>query len=548
MNRTSLIITMLLLGVTGAEAETFKARPFLPERGVEVFSRSVANNQLGRDLFGDPYATVVVGNVDIYDRFPYVEARYFQIVSDPKWNRLLMGEAGQGLFSYDGRGGRFGSLSEPHGLATDGNRRVYVADTGNNRVVVFDAVSEFENIRLEPAYAIDGLHKPFGLAWSDGGTPNNASDDALYVANTGRNEVRRYALSLSGANLTAAIGELGSGDGRFAGPIAIAAGRYDGRHNGDVYVADAHNSRIVMLRDQNGTLAWAGESAHDLGTVTSLDTDHWGNLYAAAPHDGRVQKLTAALEPIAALSGDLKRPRSVHAVFATVTDHRDGSIRRAGQGSAVLVEAWGGQSGLRAVDLGVELRDANSAGSGTASVSVTLTDHAIVTAALVDRQGQVVARRGAETREAGRQTIRFDSDDFVAPWQSGDFTVEIQARSAYDNGGSGTVRVPVLLSGSGGPALPSRLTLLGNSPNPFNPSTSIRFVVPAGSPRPYSLRVYDVRGKLVRELGNGPIDAGTHAIRWDGRDDRGAPVASGVYLYRVSAGTEIVTGKMALLK
>jgi flagellar hook assembly protein FlgD len=92
------------------------------------------------------------------------------------------------------------------------------------------------------------------------------------------------------------------------------------------------------------------------------------------------------------------------------------------------------------------------------------------------------------------------------------------------------------------------LTLLGNTPNPFNPTTTIRFIVPAGPERDYSLRVYDVRGALVRELGNGRIGGGSHDVRWDGRDGRGAPVSSGVYLYRVTVGNEKLTGKMALLK
>lgn len=547
MSRTPLIISILLLVTAGAEAGTFESRPYLPEANVSVFTRTVANEQLGRNLFGDPYATVVIGNVDVYDRFPYLEARYFQIVSDPQWNRLLMGEVGQGLFAHDGAGDRFGRLSAPHGLAADGSGHVYLADTGNDRVLVFRAVTEYEHISLEPVYAVAGLSKPYGVAFSDGGTPFDAGDDALFVANTGRNEVRRYSLSDTGARLTDAIGGLGSGDGRFAGPMALTVGRRDGANCEDIYVADAHNGRIVRLRDAGGSLSWAGAAPHDLGTITSLDADHWGNLYAAAPQAGRVAKFTASLLPVASLSTDIERPRSFHAVFATVTDHRNGTTRRSGQGSGVLVEEWGGHTGLRMVSLGVELKDA-AAGDGT-SVSMTLTDHAAVTAEIVDpRTGQVVARHDAGLLTAGPQSIRFEQKDYIAAWSTGEYRVDLRARSTYDGGIVGSAAVPVMLQGAGGPSLPSRLTLLGNTPNPFNPTTTIRFVVPGGPPRAYSLRIYDVRGALVRELGAGTIGGGVHEVRWDGRDGRGATVSSGVYLYRVAAGAESLTGKMALLK
>lgn len=549
MSRTTLIITILLLGATSAGAETFNQRPYLPEAGVNVLTRDVANQQLGRNLFGDPYATVVVGNVDVYDRFPYLEARYFQIVSDPQWNRLLMGEVGQGLFAHDGAGDRFGHLSAPRGLSADASGRVYVADTGNDRVLVYKTVTEYENIRLEPVYAVEGLAKPYGVAFSDAGTPFDKSDDILYVANTGRNEVRRYSLTANGAQLTGTIGELGSGEGRFAGPMAITVGHRDGVNCADVYVADAHNERIVQLRDNGGSLAWAGSVKHDLGTVTSLDTDHWGNLYAAAPQAGRVAKFTASMLPVANLSANIEHPRAFHAVFANVTDHRNGTTRRSGQGSGVIVDEWGGRTGLRMVGLGVEMKDAAANGNNGAAVSMTLTDHADVTAEIIDpRSGQVVARHDAGLMTAGPQTIKFDGKDYIAAWQSGEYRISLSAHSTYDGGVIGTAEVPVTLSGSGGPALPSRLTLYGNVPNPFNPSTTIRFAVPAGSPQPYSLRIYDVRGALVRELGAGQIGGGNHEVRWDGRDERGAPVSSGVYLYRLAVGAEKLTGKMALLK
>jgi hypothetical protein len=546
MNRTALIITsMLLLGAGESRAGTFVPTPYLPGDHVDVLTRRVANEQFSRDLMGSPYATVVLGHVDVYDRFPYLESRYFQIVSDPAWNRVLMGEMGRGVAAYDGASGRFGRLRAPRGLATDGRARVFVADAGNHRVLVLRAVTEFDRIQLEPLFSIDGLARPYGVAYSDGGTPFDNGDDHLYIANTGRNEVRAYALDDQGARFTHAIGDLGSGEGRFAGPMAIAVGRRDGANTDDVYVADAHNRRIVRLTDSGSSFRWSDEVAGP-GPVTSLDTDAWGNVYAASPQSGNVLKFTPALEALASYDAGIERPRSFHVVFNEVVDHRDGSRRIGARGAGVMVEEWNGQHGIRMLNLGVDITRATPARN--ASVSVSLTDRAAVTADLFDRDGRLVARRDAGILEAGAGTVTFERDDFVDEWSAGEYRARVRARSTYEHGDEAVVDVPLTLASGGAPALPSRLTLLGNTPNPFNPATTIRFIVPAGAPRDYSLRIYDVAGRLVRELAAGRIDSGAHEVRWDGTDDRGAGVSSGIYLYRIAAGAEALSGKMVLLK
>lgn len=93
---------------------------------------------------------------------------------------------------------------------------------------------------------------------------------------------------------------------------------------------------------------------------------------------------------------------------------------------------------------------------------------------------------------------------------------------------------------------PRAVTLGQNYPNPFNPSTTIRFSLPrAGDTR---LQVYDTRGRLVRALIDGPRPAGTQSVVWDGRDDGGRGVASGVYLYRLIADEVVQQRKMTLVK
>jgi hypothetical protein len=92
----------------------------------------------------------------------------------------------------------------------------------------------------------------------------------------------------------------------------------------------------------------------------------------------------------------------------------------------------------------------------------------------------------------------------------------------------------------------AHFALHANRPNPFNPSTTISYELATRDHA--SLRVYDVRGALVRTLFDGDRASGEGSIVWDGRDDDGAYVASGVYFYRLTSGDFARTRKMVLLK
>jgi hypothetical protein len=83
-------------------------------------------------------------------------------------------------------------------------------------------------------------------------------------------------------------------------------------------------------------------------------------------------------------------------------------------------------------------------------------------------------------------------------------------------------------------------------PNPFNPSTTIPFSLV--SQERVTLRVYDARGKLVRSLKNDVMPAGLHEVVWDGRDDSGSQMATGVYFVRFHAGSYKMTKKVVMLK
>jgi hypothetical protein len=98
-------------------------------------------------------------------------------------------------------------------------------------------------------------------------------------------------------------------------------------------------------------------------------------------------------------------------------------------------------------------------------------------------------------------------------------------------------------------SLPERLpryVLHQNYPNPFNPETEIRFALPQVDH--IVLKIFNIFGEEIRTLANEPHEAGSHAVRWDGNDERGNPVASGMYLYQLRAGNFAQVRKMNLLR
>ena len=94
--------------------------------------------------------------------------------------------------------------------------------------------------------------------------------------------------------------------------------------------------------------------------------------------------------------------------------------------------------------------------------------------------------------------------------------------------------------------LPSAFSLSQNYPNPFNATTEISFSV--SKPSHVKIAIYNLLGQLVRELTDREYSPGVHHVRWDGRDNANIPVASGVYLYRMTSDTGVVTRRMVLLR
>jgi predicted outer membrane repeat protein len=134
----------------------------------------------------------------------------------------------------------------------------------------------------------------------------------------------------------------------------------------------------------------------------------------------------------------------------------------------------------------------------------------------------------------------------------GEFTVATNSPVAPENSpcgqliGAGT---PVCAPPTGigdTPGTPAVTALQPNVPNPFNPVTTIRFDL--ARPGPVTLVIYDVRGRRVRTLVDAFLPASHHARIWDGTNDRGEQIATGVYFARLQAGSVVETRKMVLVK
>jgi hypothetical protein len=122
---------------------------------------------------------------------------------------------------------------------------------------------------------------------------------------------------------------------------------------------------------------------------------------------------------------------------------------------------------------------------------------------------------------------------------------QISGIAVDNNGAKYDIRISPNVAASV-PLVPTEFSLSQNFPNPFNPVTSIRYSMPhAGA---VELAVFNITGQRVRTLISGQAAAGSYVVIWDGRDDNGNVVASGVYLYRLSARDFTTSRKMIMLK
>ncbi|RMD94154.1 MAG: T9SS C-terminal target domain-containing protein [Calditrichaeota bacterium] len=105
---------------------------------------------------------------------------------------------------------------------------------------------------------------------------------------------------------------------------------------------------------------------------------------------------------------------------------------------------------------------------------------------------------------------------------------------------------PVFVEFNAPNTVPKNYALHQNYPNPFNPSTNIVYELPVGAR--VKLEIYNILGQKIKTLVDRDMPLGVHQIAWDGTDDHGRRVSSGIYVYVLKAGTFKESKRMLLLK
>jgi len=131
-------------------------------------------------------------------------------------------------------------------------------------------------------------------------------------------------------------------------------------------------------------------------------------------------------------------------------------------------------------------------------------------------------------------------------WDAG-YYYKVAAVDANGNKSDYAELGPEGVTGGGSPGVPDAFALGQNVPNPFNPTTTIQYDVSAGGGA-VTLQIFDVSGRLVRTLVDGRQTPGSKSVVWNGTNDRGQGVASGIYFYRMTAPQFLSTRKMVLLQ
>jgi hypothetical protein len=146
---------------------------------------------------------------------------------------------------------------------------------------------------------------------------------------------------------------------------------------------------------------------------------------------------------------------------------------------------------------------------------------------------------GADMHGAG--AVRFDTKYEGGAQGEGGERYYNYVRLVRDAGGTGADDPQ-----SGAPGIPKRFDLRQNYPNPFNPITSIDYNLPTSAA--VDLAVYNLLGQRIKTLVSGTQPVGDHEVIWDGTDENGLRVASGIYLCLFVAGGQRATRKMCLMR
>ncbi|MEK7728874.1 MAG: FlgD immunoglobulin-like domain containing protein [candidate division KSB1 bacterium] len=412
---------------------SFINKELAPEHGLGILSRQITQSRLQRNLFGLPRSMALFAKVQQFDAAPFIAASYVQLVTDPAWNRIVYGDYQRWIKAYDGRDSGT-PLNRPQGIAVDAQGRVYVADTDNGRVLVLQLTGPAENLTLAFVTELGKgeLAQPSALAWDDGGTIFDNSDDVLWVID--RTQAALLAYQLHNAQQIVKYQSESLLD-----PVAIALGRFEGLSDGNLYVADAASRKVLRLFFDGEKLRHISAVACGEETVpTALATDHWGNVYLSDEAYRQIQKFSPSLELLTTLRAENEnfRPLQFQTLFGTLELANAAQPQWSGYDQAFLLEHWTDKSGGRRYELGIDFELEHlrlSKDLSAVALAGKLTDPGYLKTELLAPNGAAVNALHAGWANAGAVELQYDrraaNGEMIAP---GFYKLRHTLRSTYD--------------------------------------------------------------------------------------------------------------------
>jgi DNA-binding beta-propeller fold protein YncE len=477
------------------------------------------------------------------------------------------------FFGQWGSGGsENGQFNLPHSVTVDGAGKVYVADTHNNRIQVFNSTGTYIRQWGSAGTAEGQFSVPIGVAVDEGGH--------VYVADALNNRVQVFD---SLGTYLRQWGTLGSGDGQFLyawgialdikgnvyvgdylnhriqvftssgqylrqwGIFGIDSGQFNYPYgigvdgNGHVYVADSHNDRVQVF-DSVGTFLrqWgtSGSASGEFHHPDGVAVDRFGCVYVTDSENYRVQVFDTSGAFLYQLG--TQTPGSGEGEFNLAYGV---AVDRSGQ-CVYVADSYNNRIQLFVCHLcpvATQLQAFDATyNRSRLGIEVTWTVSELsVNAEFTISRAEAVTGVFSEMKDPKIENNRLSFTYFdknTEPGKRYSYKVEVA-----DEAGR---RVLFSTNAISAPTLP--LSLAQNSPNPFNPSTTISYLLPKNCE--VRLEVFDVAGRRIAVLVDAKQDAGGHAVSWNGKNFNGSVAGSGIYFYRLTAGKESVTRKMILLR
>lgn len=512
----------------------------IPYHRTLPFSVSLSNNQVHWpvNIGGASNSSPIIVNLD-------QEPKYEIVFSDHLGNvNVLKADASQ-------------MAGFPISLGANVVGSIAMCDVDNNGIKEFGACLQNNTISLFNQNGQILFNVPAGGSLRSGAVITSLAKNSQHqlIATTQNGQV--VVLDTNGnhyPNFPVSVG------GAILAPVAIADLNNDGYHeiivctlNGVLHALDSRTGQNIT----GFPVTMRGGSQNPI-TIANLDSDPYPEIlittssagyFLVYNHDGTLffeRNLGSPIKTgpvVADVNNDgtkelivITNTGNVHIMNTNGNDlpNTPISVNQAVECTPVVARFDGDQyAGIIFGDTNGKLHSVRLSGNESPNFPITIGGNLKVSAALsdIDRDGDfdivIPTDTGYSIIDIKRPTQSFEWPCFMG---------------GFNRGGNIYQTTP-----NEDPVIPIQETrLIGNYPNPFNPSTTIRFALQQKTP--VSISIYNQKGQRVRELINTELPAGEHKIVWNGKDDNGNSTSSGIYYYKMNAGKYSSTRKMIMMK